>query len=369
VVDFSDVPSAASLKLALDRIVVRTKFQGAQVAEQLDALTKLEKLFGTRWGTSGDVAELFGDAFVEAGDVENGLRWYERAVAAQDGRASMRAAEQLANVRGRLAWEVVHNAARHLDEMRRNEKAPGRTSKARTAARRARLDAQRSLQQAVKRADRLIQEALALLTRLIGIEKTMERTSLIGSVYKRKALIDGATGRQARLQRDLRQMNAQYKNAQILGQKSGASNLYYPASNRLAADAALNAGTGRWRSLDRETATIVRKTLQARSASDPDFWSVVGETELDQYEAMAGKRLAAVHKQQERAYEDLHKRVTATRMWASVYDTACLVLPNYASRAKGRERAAAQALLAQLRKFAHPEEDQDLSRRNAAISR
>jgi hypothetical protein len=52
----------------------------------------------------------------------------------------------------------------------------------------------------------------------------------------------------------------------------------------------------------------------------------------------------------------LHKRVTATRMWASVYDTACLVLPSYASRATGKERAAANELLAQLRSFAHPDE-------------
>jgi len=50
--------------------------------------------------------------------------------------------------------------------------------------------------------------------------------------------------------------------------------------------------------------------------------------------------------------------VTATRMWGSVYDTACLVLPNYASRTGGKERQAANELLAQLRKFAHPDEDE-----------
>ena len=97
---------------------------------------------------------------------------------------------------------------------------------------------------------------------------------------------------------------------------------------------ALNAGTRRW-SLDRETVRTLRKSLQAKSTTDPDFWSVVGETELDQYEALARRRLASARKQLDKAYEDLHKRVTATRMWASVYDTACLVLPNYASRASG----------------------------------
>jgi hypothetical protein len=103
-------------------------------------------------------------------------------------------------------------------------------------------------------------------------------------------------------------------------------------------------------------ATGLRKSLQARSATDPDFWSVVGETELDQYEALAARKLAPARAQLARAYEDLHKRVTATRMWGSVYDTACLVLPNYASRASGKERAAANELLALLRSFAHPDE-------------
>ena len=149
-------------------------------------------------------------------------------------------------------------------------------------------------------------------------------------------------------------MQTVYENAQKVGERSGASDVYYPASNRLAAEVALNAGKGRWRSLDRAMITMLRKSLQAKSAADPDFWSVVGDIELDQYEALAGRKLNAARKRLVRAYEDLHKRVTATRMWASVYDTACLVLPNYANRATGKEKAAANELLAKLRGFAHP---------------
>jgi hypothetical protein len=241
--------------------------------------------------------------------------------------------------------------------MKAREKAGSQTSKARIAARRARQDAERSVRKAVKRADSLIQQSLGLLSKLIAVEETMERASLIGSTHKRRALVDSAAGRKARVVRDLQQMRASYQNAQKIAEKVGASDVYYPAANRLTADVALHAGTRRWRSLDRETATLLRTSLQARSAEDPDFWSVVGETELDQYEALARRKLAPARRQLARAYEDLHKRVTATRMWASVYDTACLVLPNYASRATGRERAAATELLAQLRSFAHPEEE------------
>jgi hypothetical protein len=61
-------------------------FRAPSSRNKLANLTELETRFESKWGKSGDVAELFGEAFVEVGDVETGLRWYERAVAAPDGR-------------------------------------------------------------------------------------------------------------------------------------------------------------------------------------------------------------------------------------------------------------------------------------------
>jgi hypothetical protein len=213
------------------------------------------------------------------------------------------------------------------------------------------------LRKATRRADGLIERSLELLTQIIEIEPTMERASLIGSAYKRSALIHGVARRRNRIAPTLRLMRDAYTNAQVLGEKSGATDVYYPVANRLTAEVALQAAAGRaWR-LDRETATMLRRSLKEKSAADPDFWSVVGETELDQYEALAARKLASARPKLSKAYEDLHKRVTATRMWASVYDTACLVLPLYAIRAGARERAAANELLGQLRSFAHPEEE------------
>ena len=99
------------------------------------------------------------------------------------------------------------------------------------------------------------------------------------------------------------------------------------------------------------------RSLKEKNISEPDFWSVAGKIEVDQYEALAKKRLASARMQIDKAYADLNRRVKARRMWASVYDTACLVLPNYANRALGKEKAAARELLAQLRRFAYPERD------------
>ncbi|MEO5895363.1 MAG: CHAT domain-containing protein [Vicinamibacterales bacterium] len=349
--DFSGLASAVSLKLALERIIVEVRYQGADRAAKLDSLRQLESTFAAQWGARGDVAELFGEAFFEAGDIEAGLKWYQTAVTAPDGRASLRAIEQLGNLRSRLAWELVDHAARHLDAIKTREKAGGPQGKGRADTRRARIDAERALRGAVTRADALIDDSLALLGKAGAVEGTLERSSLIGSAYKRRALVHIAAGRRGQIDRDLELMAASYRQAQAFGEQSGDDDLFYPLSNRLVAEVALNAGRGRWRSLDRATVAILEQSLKA---SEPDFWSVVAAIELDQYQALAQRRLAAARPTLEKAYADLHRRVRSTKMWASVYDTACLTLPSYAARATGKEKAAAETLLVHLRALAYP---------------
>ena len=361
--DFSNIGSATSLKLALQTIAVRTKFQGADPAEQRERLHTLEKAFGERWGHDGSVAERFGAAFVEVGAIENGMLWYERAVLAPDGLASMKAAEQLANVLSRHGWELVDKAQRHLDDMKKTpaDKAP-RTRKARAAAKRTVADAEKKLRAADRSARQLIRDSLELLAKLNAVEKTMERESLVGSAYKRQALVHEVSGRTPLVKQSLERMKRSYESAWIVGRKSGARDVYYPVSNCLVADVAMNAGRQAWRGLDEDVLREVRKSLAAknRKDGDADFWSVVGDIELQQYEALARRKLGSKRDELERAYQNLHKRVKAARMWSSVYDTACLVLRNYAqpSRAAQREREAAKALLDLLRSFAYPDEEQ-----------
>ena len=356
--DFSSVASATSLKLALERIIVRTKFQGADPVEQHNSLQQLEKQFGQRWGKSGSVAELFGEAFVEVGAVESGMHWYERAVTAPDGKASMKAAEQLANVRSRLGWEIVDKAQRHRDEMKNRVDSTPQTLRARAAARRALADAEKRLRGSSGTAGQLVRDSLGLLSKLGAVETTMERESLVGSAHKRQALIDAAAGTRRQVEQDLRRMKASYQRARDIGRKSGATDLYYPALNCLVADVALNAGRRGWRGFDREILDSVQQGLKAKSGNDADFWSVVGAIELRQYKALAARKLASEGGPLERAYQDLHRRVKATRMWGSVYDTAFLVFRNYADRVSGREKDTANALLELLRTFAHPDAEQ-----------
>jgi hypothetical protein len=375
--DFSGVGSAVSLKLALMRNVVETKFQGADTAHQLASLHDLEQRFGEKWGDNGDVAELFGEAFLEAGAVEIGLRWYDRAVSAPDGTASMRAAEQLSNVQARLAWENVEKAHTHRDAMKKqleslSAPAAGRRGKAakgavpgsaararqqtRAAARRAFDDAEQRLRLAIRDGWRLTRESLSLVKRGRSIRTTHQRESLVGAVYKRQALIASVEGRPADVARYLRQMDGAYKRAQEVGQTGGAMDLYYPAINRLVAAAALNAGRRGWRGLDPELVAIVQAGLRAKSA-DANFWIVVGDIELRTYQALANRSLSSQARTLIQDLTDLHLRATSRRMWASVYDTACLTLRNYLTGGNPADRKAATTLIELMRGFAHRDEE------------
>jgi hypothetical protein len=267
----------------------------------------------------------------------------------------MKAAEQLANVVGRLGWEIVDKAQRHRDEMRRRASTAPKEPKARAAARRALAQAEKQLAESILAGSRRVGESLGLLKKLQAMENTMERESLVGSAYKRQALIDAAAGRRQQVERDLRQMKVSYERARRIGRDSGATDLYYPESNCLVADVALNGGRRGWRGFDPDLVKSVKQSLSAKKGHDANFWSVVGAIEIRQYEALAAKKLTSERGPLERAYQDLHKRVTGTRMWSSVYDTAFLVFRSYAERASGDEKKAANELLDLLRRFAYPE--------------
>jgi hypothetical protein len=88
----------------------------------------------------------------------------------------------------------------------------------------------------------------------------------------------------------------------------------------------------------------VRNDLAAKTRDDPDFWSVVGLTELRLYEAIAERKLAIELDAIMREYDDLHARVSATTSWGSVRDQVRFVLPKYEARATAPEKKAAIAL-------------------------
>src|SRR5262249_17367624 len=152
----------------------------ADRSAQVGRLQALEQRFAAVWGDQGDVAEAFGCAYAEAGAMERAIAWYERAVTATDGSASMRAAEQLGNAQSRFAWELVEKAVRYRDAMR-DQIAGGGSAKiarrARAAARAALKDAVSRLADAIAVARPLLGSALDTLRPLALKNPTVERQS------------------------------------------------------------------------------------------------------------------------------------------------------------------------------------------------
>jgi CHAT domain len=356
---FAGVASETALKLALDTIVVQTKFQHYEPQVQLKKLHSLEEKFSPRWGSRGSVAELFGTAYAAARDIDEAIRWYERAVNASDGTASLKAAEQLANLRVRLAWETVEKAKKQRDKIKEGLEKTGAGSdaaerKARVAAKRSLAGAERTLRNSLSSARQSAKEATILLEKLVAIHPTMERESIYGSLWKRLALIEAVAGRPMEEQKAIEAMKLHYRSAAEIGRKDQASDVFYPAMNYLAADLFLNGGRRGWKGFDTSIVQSTRASLEAKNLSDPDFWSVVGQTELKLYNVVGRGKLARERESLERAYQDLYRRVSAPWLWSSVYDTTQFVLRKYLERASDKESTAAEGLLTCLVTFTQP---------------
>jgi CHAT domain-containing protein len=316
--EFTGIASPSVLALALETLAVRSNTQGARPEQQVEKIRYLEARFEAQWGGMGAVAEAFGLACAAAKDTERAAAWYRRAIAANDGSASVKAGEQLANLNARLAWERVAQAA---------------GAKPRQA-----LD--RALAQG--RID--IESAIAVLSALVSIAPTMERESLLGSACKRLAMMEEVAGRGSAQAAAIERMAGHYQRAETLARQVQHPELFYPALNRMAAELIAHAKDKAWSGFDAEDIALVRQSLERKAAEAPDFWSVVGLPELSLYEALAERRLAAHLPAILAAYADLHQRAGGAWMWASVLDQASFVLKHFEGGAPAEVKAAAQLL-------------------------
>jgi hypothetical protein len=354
--EFSAVASPIGLTLALRTLAVESEFQKAPPEGQRAKINYLEARFERQWGGIGHIAEAFGKGWAAVPDETKAIEWYRRAVAANDGTASLKATEQLGNLMARAAWEKVAKARDRRDalESRRRER-PRRPSFAKTKARRQAAReiaaAERELQAAGRKAGAPMRDALDLLQRLVALQPTMERESLVGSAYKRQAMIAAAAGQRQQEQSALRGMQEHYRLAVERGTEDQQADVFHPGLNRMAADLVVGGGRGRFKGFDSDLLTVVKQSLGAKVKGDHDFWSAAGVPELMLYQALAKRKLAAALGRILEAYDDLHRRVDAPWMWASVYDQARFVLPKYTAKAPERERRAVETLLKRLETF------------------
>jgi len=324
--DYVGIASPVALTLALETLAVESATQGKPAAEQLEKIRHLEARFEAVWGGMGAVAEAFGVACSAANDAASAIRWYERAVAANDGSASVKSSEQLANLRVRQAWKSVASA---LGQKRQPADLPQR----------------------VRAAREVIETAVTTLEALLTIGATAERESLLGSAHKRLHLLEQAAGQTTAARAAARQMAHHYQRAETLARQAGSGGWFYPALNRLAAELVAHAGQSGWTGFDAGHIEELRQTLETQRRDAPDFWSVVGLPELATLEALAHGHLHLQLPAITAVYDDLHQRAGTAWMWASVADQAGFVLPHFAD-GSGPDAIAARQLLQTLRRYA-----------------
>jgi hypothetical protein len=97
--------------------------------------------------------------------------------------------------------------------------------------------------------------------------------------------------------------------------------------------------------LARDDVAALQRTLTATTESNPDFWSVIGLTELRIAEAIAGGKLAIAIDGIVRDVEDVKRRAGSVKMWRSVEDQARFTLWSYLRSATPTEAAAVERLL------------------------
>jgi hypothetical protein len=332
----ASIASARGLVLTLHTIAVQCEFQKRPKDAARARIAKLEQRFKSRWGSFGRVAESFAVAYAKAGDERTAVEWYTAALLANDGGASVRSVEQRANLQVRLAWKAVGDAQAAREALKKEKNVPSKKTK----------EANDRLIKAIADAKPVINEAIARLEKLIAVQESMERASLLGSAYKRLALIAEIEGDAGAENSAIASMKGYYEQGERVGRETSTNGFYYPALNRLSAEFALGGGPV---PLDPQVVEAIRADLDAIVRDQPDFWNVVSQTDLRLYEALARGNLAADVQNIIAAYDDLHKRIQLEWMWSSVYDQAMFVLPKYAKRASLEEQDAVARIVERLR--------------------
>jgi len=344
--EFAGIASAPALLEALRALE-------SQPAHRLPRLRYLEDRFGSRWGGQGRVAEAFGRAFAAAALTGDALRWYRRAVEAEDGGASLGSGEQLHNLTARLAWERVAQAEERLIPLQRRQGESG------TAEAQAELaQAEAAVKGAAEEAVAPIEAALKGLELLMQLQRTAERENLYGSACKRLAQVRQALGDDAGAARMLERMREHYQAGWDLARSAPDAAAFYPAMNVLAASLVSDAGAGV--ALD-ALLDQVRELVAERNRLKPDFWSAAAGIELRLWEALHRGQLGVERERLQAALSDLHDRAPDMLKWRSVHDQSRLVVKAFqARRGKGRkkgngEEAAARAMLDRLAGWAYPQ--------------
>ena len=357
--EFDNVGSVSMLELALENLTVQSTFQGYSAAYQRTRVQHLDDRWRRmRWPATSDVAERFAKAYAAADDVASAVRWYEEAIDKREGHVTFTMMEQVSNLRIRHALQLVNDArvARERAAAATPEGARrGRRRAGAPTARQQRADAERRVREATASARTTISDEMKVLTRLSAFQETVERESLKGSAMKRLAMLETRAGRAPAAKRAVAEMARHYRRAVEIARERKSADLFYPANNLIAAEVSLHGGIRRWKGLPKDLIDAVRDSVRAKNESDPDFWSLVAEPELQLYEAVAAGRLKKADLVTiEKSFREVFKRSQGGSQWRSVIDTLHFALDPCAARAAAPTKKALRDLLARIEETAQP---------------
>jgi hypothetical protein len=349
------IASAPALVLVLRTLATDMAYRQEAREGGLRRLQRLEQECAAQWGSMGTVAEAFGDAYAALGRNAQAVGWYQQALQAGDGGASLRSSEQLYNLMAREAWEQV---ARLQEEARALERqlADPDVQEAR-AALELRLDDVRSRTgNAAKEGIETIAEALKGLERLVALQPTVERENLCGSACKRLAQARELAGQEhaAKAGEAVDRMKAHYARARKLAERQSGAPMFYPAMNLLAARIAAGDASAELEALADEVLNLAH-TDHARR---PDFWNAVAPIEVTAWRALMQGALAGKLPALLEDFRDLYQRVPNPTYWRSVNDQMrFLVRSRPGLKGQGTDDDAGQSLLNALEKLAYPMSD------------
>jgi CHAT domain-containing protein len=220
----------------------------ANGADQIiSRLARIPKSMSEAWLKRADVCAALGLAWGEMGQWESAVSWLDKALTGEDGDCAVRALEQHANFRVRLAAE----------EWRKSRRLPV-------------VKREASRQNALAR----VEAAILDLDLLCSRAPTVERLNLLGSAYKRLALIESEGGKRLEALTNM----AQHYELSLTRQLKA-----YAFTNWLAASLLVSQQGGakavQTTSLEQQMAELQRD-LCLRLDNDPNFWDAASLADL-----------------------------------------------------------------------------------------
>jgi len=327
---YACIASSQGLLIALEQIQTELRVNSADVRESARRLRFLHRNYAIAppyWGRMGAVAEAFATAWKEAGSLEQAVDFYQQAITANDGTASMYAVEQLVGTQVRLALQRVRTAF-----------ASG---------------APAALQEAVDAARKLLGATSASLAQLVAMFPTVDRLSLCGAVSKRLAMVERHAGCRDAEVAAIAQAMRHYQAAEAAGIARDSSDVYYVRINRYASELVLHLAAAQAGDYEADWTKIV-DALPESAIAEPDFWSRAARSEVWIFQCVAERSLSLNGVLIAVDLTQLQRRLPAAAYWMSVYDHCDFVLSEYARHAEPPEADAARSLLASLQAWAAP---------------